>query len=173
MQGSKRKRSEEGKVGESQDLGFILEEKEGDLFSCPTSASLAHCVSQDFMMGKGIALTFRLKFGGVGKLRKQLKQIGQAALLYLSGEERYVYYLVTKELYWNKPRLDSLEKALIDMRIHAIGHSVNHICMPRIGCGLDKLQWSDVKNILRRVFCQSGITISIYVPIEKKTFARL
>ena len=43
-----------------------LSEVKGDLFSCPDSASLVHCVSEDLHMGKGIATLFKQKFGGVG-----------------------------------------------------------------------------------------------------------
>lgn len=34
-------------------------EVRGDLFSCPPSSSLAHCVSEDMAMGKGIAVLFK------------------------------------------------------------------------------------------------------------------
>ena len=51
-----------------------LSEVKGDLFSCPSSTSLAHCVSEDMHMGKGIATLFKQKFGGVGELKSQGKQ---------------------------------------------------------------------------------------------------
>lgn len=43
----------------------------GDLFSCPGSASLAHCVSADMRMGKGIAVEFKKRYGHVEELKKQ------------------------------------------------------------------------------------------------------
>ena len=45
----------------------------GDLFRCPPENCLAHCVSQDMGMGKGIAKIFKLKFDGVGELLSQGK----------------------------------------------------------------------------------------------------
>lgn len=51
--------------------GFKLEEKKGDLFSCSTSHSLAHCISEDVRMGKGIAVLFKKKFGGVEEIKRQ------------------------------------------------------------------------------------------------------
>ena len=50
---------------------FIYEEKPGDLFSCDPHASLAHCISADIAMGKGIAVLFKKKFGGVDELKRQ------------------------------------------------------------------------------------------------------
>ena len=46
-------------------------EVKGDLFACPATASLAHCVSEDMHMGKGIASLFKKQFGGVAELRTQ------------------------------------------------------------------------------------------------------
>ena len=47
----------------------------GDLFSAPPDASLAHCVSEDFRMGKGIATEFKKRFEGVNDLLSQSKII--------------------------------------------------------------------------------------------------
>lgn len=49
-------------------------EVKGDLFSCPSTSSLAHCVSEDMAMGKGVAVIFKKEFGGVGELRAQGKE---------------------------------------------------------------------------------------------------
>lgn len=51
--------------------GLQYSEVKGDLFSCPDSASLGHCVSEDMHMGKGVATLFKRKFGGVEELRAQ------------------------------------------------------------------------------------------------------
>ena len=46
-------------------------ETKGDLFYCSESESLAHCISADVAMGKGIAVIFKKKFGGVRELKNQ------------------------------------------------------------------------------------------------------
>ncbi|XP_059723594.1 ADP-ribose glycohydrolase OARD1 isoform X2 [Haemorhous mexicanus] len=43
----------------------------GDLFSCPGTDALAHCISEDCRMGAGIAVLFKKKFGGVQELLDQ------------------------------------------------------------------------------------------------------
>ena len=48
-----------------------MTERTGNLFSCPDSESLAHCISADVRMGKGIAVSFKTKFGGVDELKSQ------------------------------------------------------------------------------------------------------
>ena len=52
---------------------FEYREVRGDLFACPPSASLAHCVSEDLAMGRGIAKIFKKEFGGVKELKEQGK----------------------------------------------------------------------------------------------------
>uniref|UniRef100_A0A4W4ELJ7 O-acyl-ADP-ribose deacylase 1 n=1 Tax=Electrophorus electricus TaxID=8005 RepID=A0A4W4ELJ7_ELEEL len=56
---------------ESAGEGSKLMCVKGDLFSCPATDSLAHCISEDCRMGVGIAVHFRKTFGGVKELLAQ------------------------------------------------------------------------------------------------------
>jgi len=48
---------------------FSLEEIKANLFTYQEGkTSLAHCVSKDLMMGRGIALEFKNKYGRVSEL---------------------------------------------------------------------------------------------------------
>lgn len=62
--------SVESKVDTQPQL-MTFTEKCGDLFTSPPTASLAHCVSEDLHMGKGIATIFKKEFGRVGELKAQ------------------------------------------------------------------------------------------------------
>jgi len=50
---------------------FKFNQVKGDLFSCPETDSLAHCISEDCRMGKGIAVLFKRKFGRVDEIKAQ------------------------------------------------------------------------------------------------------
>jgi hypothetical protein len=52
-------------------MPLVFREIHGDLFSAPSNVSLAHCVSKDMAMSKGIAKLFRDKFGQINELKKQ------------------------------------------------------------------------------------------------------
>lgn len=141
----------------------VLEEKSGDLFSDPdATASIAHCVSACLSMSKGIATQFKKQFGGVDELKRQGKSVGDVAVLTKHG--RFVYYLITKPKYYQKPTYATLEQALLVMRQHMVQHQVRRVIMPRIGCGLDKLQWEHVKQLLLKIFANmpQPCTITIY-----------
>jgi hypothetical protein len=52
-------------------MPLVFREIHGDLFSAASNVSLAHCVSKDMAMSKGIAKLFRDKFGRINELKKQ------------------------------------------------------------------------------------------------------
>ena len=60
-------------MARARECSFVFREIKGDLFSCDKSACLAHCISADVKMGKGIAVTFKKMFRGVEELRNQGK----------------------------------------------------------------------------------------------------
>ena len=48
------------------------------------------------------------------------------------------------------------------MKDHCISHGVTRLAMPKIGCGLDGLQWSKVQNIIDQVFQDTDINVTVY-----------
>lgn len=141
-------------------MGFGFEEVQGDLFSCPESWSMAHCISEDCRMGKGIAVLFKKNFDGVDELIKQGKKTGDVAIL--KRGDRFVYYLITKEKAFHKPTLNSLKLSLQATREHCRTHGVKCLAMPMIGCGLDRLQWKDVSKVIKETFVDTDIKIRVY-----------
>lgn len=133
-------------------------EVHGDLFT--SSDSLVHCVSRDLHMGKGIATEFKKQFGGLDDLRQQNVGIGEVGVL--RHGDRYIYYLVTKDRYFQKPTLDNLRRSLESAQHHCQQHGVTRLAMPRIGCGLDKLNWTDVSQLLCEIFVNSGISVTVF-----------
>jgi O-acetyl-ADP-ribose deacetylase (regulator of RNase III) len=93
-------------------------------------------------------------------LLDQRARIGHIAVL--EHEGRFIYYLVTKKLSTDKPVFDSLESSLEEMRDHCAEHNVRFLAMPRIGCGLDRLEWRQVKPKIEEVFSNLDIGITVY-----------
>jgi len=67
----------------------------GNIFDTEPTTSIAHCVSVDFNMFRGIALQMRQKFGHVNQLRQEQKSVPDVAVIQL--EQRAKFYLLTKE----------------------------------------------------------------------------
>ncbi|QCQ67790.1 macro domain-containing protein [European chub iridovirus] len=121
---------------------------------------LAHCISQDCRMGKGIAVLFKKLFGRVQELKEQRKIVGQCAVI--KDGSRYIYYLVTKKQAYERPTYETLRSSLYDMKAHLIANDVTQLSMPRIGCGLDCLQWSKVVLIIEEVFRDTNVNVTVY-----------
>lgn len=137
-----------------------LQEIKGDLFTSKTS--LAHCISQDLNLGAGVARIFRNKYAPelIQELKKKDPQIGDACPF--STEGRTVYNLVTKKRFFDKPTYESLRSTLLSMKEHACSNDIKTISIPKIGCGLDKLKWEVVKEMIDDIFSMSGIKIIVY-----------
>ncbi|KAG5880375.1 hypothetical protein JTB14_027282 [Gonioctena quinquepunctata] len=120
--------------------------KQGDLFSAPESYALAHYVSQDFAMGKGIAARFKQLFGSVNTLIEQKKMVEEVAELRLS--EKNVYYMVTKFRYYEKPSYRSVWNALRNLKKKCEENKDQYLAMPKIACGLDGLSWEKVQAMI-------------------------
>ena len=78
-----------------------------------------------------------------------------------SSSRRYIYNLVTKEKHSDKPDMQTLATTLQNMQAHATMHGVS-IAIPRVGCGLDQMNWQDVVKLLRIIFANSDIQTVVY-----------
>eukprot|EP01132_Coremiostelium_polycephalum_P002758 gene2758-3432_t len=149
-----------------------LIEIQGDLFSCPIEDSLAHCISQDCALGKGIAKEFKQRFGSIDKLKSQKKTVGQVAYLKIpvnevkqkqqqqqqqqTSTDSKIEVDITKKRYFNVPSYDTLKSSLLSMKEHIIANNVQNLSIPRIGCGLDRLKWDTVVEIIHQEITDSS-----------------
>lgn len=87
----------------------------------------------------------------------------------LKDNDRYIYYMVTKELAYHKPTYQTLSSSLWAMKEHMMANGVTHLALPRIGCGLDGLMWNKVKDLLNEIFVDVSVEIVVYnyVPPSK------
>ena len=74
----------------------------------------------------------------------------------------FISYLVTKDKYYHKPTYDSLQQTLTQLKELCEKHLVTSLAMPKIGCGLDKLEWSTVKSMIKNTFLSFNIKITVY-----------
>ena len=140
-------------------------EENKDLFTVPGDYYLAHCISADFGMGKGIVVEFNKRFDMKRKLQSKYpdylnqythKRIGGDCLL-----EGNVFNLITKERYFNKPTIITMRLALEKMKQICLENDIKKIAMPAIGCGLDRLNWVDVSEQIKSIFADTNVEILV------------
>ena len=136
----------------------------GDIFDSPNGNSLAHCISKDAKMSKGIALQFVTNFPLLNMLRQTYMYVGTAEAVPVRGF--FIYNLVSKHRYWMKPSLEALKSCLSSMLEHAVLHQVSNISVPQLGGGCDKLDFkADVLPLLITLFENSPVHIHVYFDV--------
>ena len=133
----------------------------GDIFKSefignPNTAIL-HCVSSDYALGAGIAKEIEARF----KVRNTLKDLNRhfyPDCILVNG----IMNMVTKDKYWNKPTYDSFDTALeIACGLcHKCG--IDTLIMPRIGSGLDKLDWEICREMIKSRLVNNSINCIVY-----------
>ena len=145
-------------------------EVKGNLFDASENAVLVHCISSDFELGAGIAIEFA-KRGVKKNLKKHYKrnkwdEKGYCRLTGIKGYKACIN-LITKGRYYEKPTNRTLEEALLDMKKLIADNKDNfpitEIAMPKIGCGIDGLSWNEVSTIIKEVFNDTSLNITVYI----------
>ena len=114
-------------------------------------------------MSKGFADFPSHKIPGLHPTCKKAKLLmGQVYPFWDSTGRRYIYNLVTKQRFFDKPDLSTLLTTLETMKSHAAMHGVSTIAIPKIGCGLDQMNWQEVVKLLRDVFAYSDLHVVVY-----------
>lgn len=138
---------------------MIIRTEKRDLFTVPQGWYLAHCISADFALGAGIAKTFDEVYDMRYKLHlnyPDYKYSGGHALLVDN-----VFNLVTKEKCYYKPSYQSMKEALEHMKLMIDDYHISKLALPRIGSGLDRLEWPKVLDVIEEVFVNSDIEILV------------
>ena len=147
-------------------FNMILNEKKGNLFELDNNKySYAHCISLDCEMGMGIAKEFNARFSGMKTwLRREIKvyywNFPKTIPCFKNGKLR-VFNLITKEKYWKKPTYSTIEKCITEMAEQCARHNIKYLAMPKIGCGLDRLSWPKVREIIKEEFKNLDIEIEV------------
>lgn len=140
-------------------------EIEQSLFECDKNDYLyAHCISLDLALGAGIAKQINYRYNMRSHLLTFKKQ-------YPSYFENFAYgfcitidgiaNLITKNKCYEKPTMKTLEESLISLKKYVVKNNIKKLAMPKIGCGLDRLNWDEVSFLIKNIFNDLDIEIII------------
>jgi len=144
---------------------MIYKEKKMNLFDTDNDYILVHCISNDFEMSMGVSVYFTHM--GIKKylIDNYYNDWNHHGYCIITDIGRKTCNLVTKEKFWKKPTYKTLKESLEDMKIQLSKLKIKplKIAMPVIGCGLDKLNWNKVKEIIQDVFKYTDIEILVCI----------
>lgn len=149
----------------------VLSEMHGDLMIAASDGMpIAHCINAECRLGAGIAKMIEYRYRIAHDLYIQKPKIGDVIdvqrTLGPDGPVLHIYNLVTKQSPNDLPTYESVTTTLCTLRKICDSDKsgiYDILCMPRIGCGLDKLEWPKVMKIIINVFRGSHTHVRIYV----------
>lgn len=118
---------------------------------------ILHCISADYALGKGFAAQIEQRY----KVRDFLKAVGKHECPDVIAVDN-ILNMVTKQYYYNKPTPESFNQALILAREFCLEHNVKRLIMPRIGSGLDRLDWEFCRESIKYILDEFDIDCIVY-----------
>ena len=144
-------------------------QKTGDIFESPAKSAIGQCISSDAAMSKGLAKLFVQTFPELLNLRRKNLKLGEAVMMRVG--DRIVFNLVTKIKFSMKPKLATLEVFLLSLKSQAVKLGICMLSLPRLGCGLDRLNYDrDVKPLMESIFKGSSTNIVVYTLVKIDLF---
>ena len=134
--------------------------------------SIGHCISADAKMSKGFADLLSQRIPGLRDgCRRTNLLTGQTLAFWNQTGNRYIFNLVTKTNFYEKPNLPILSLTLEALKSHARLYRISTIAIPKVGCGLDQMNWREVVKLLKDIFAYSNIRIVVYTLEENGVHA--
>lgn len=152
---------------------MIYKEEMRNLLEVPAEYVVAHNIdSGEVALGAGVALALCKKHSN---LRNACKEYANAnshevgrTFRFVDGEN-IVYNMFTKpHVYFNaqngmtmKEYLKNQEDCLNMLKRHMVFHKETKLAIPKIACGLDRCNWTDIKELLEKVFSDTDFEILV------------
>jgi hypothetical protein len=140
---------------------MTIAERQGNIFDAPDDFIFAHCISADFALGAGLTVQSQNRLGTRDELREKFRKYAWAGYGTCILTKRTLN-LITKQFCYEKPSYENLWSALCKAKAICETHGYKKLAMPRIGCGIDGLNWLAVKSMVEQVFADTDVEIVVY-----------
>lgn len=134
---------------------------------------LAHCISADFGMFGGVVVGFNERWNmknilvsAYGNIQKDFRVSGGLVIpveVIDHGVTTLVYNLITKETVGSLPTYESIVKTLKTLKSIMISNGDTKLAIPKIGCGIDRLEWGIVRILITETFADTDIEILVCI----------
>ncbi len=134
------------------------------------SEAIVNTVNLRGVMGKGIALAFKIAFPENFKLYKAACLSGDIAIgkLFVTetgiDQPKYIINFPTKD-HWRFPsKMEFIDSGLKDLKRIVAELGIKSISIPPLGAGNGKLEWSEVKQRILETFSTTDIEVNVFEP---------
>lgn len=151
---------------------LMIKMTSGNLLEAPVEA-LVNTVNTEGVMGKGIALQFRMAYPDMFKAyvdacKSKTVRLGRMDVFDLGGlaaGPRWIINFPTKGHWRAKSRLVDIEAGLQDLVRTVERLQIRSIAVPPLGCGNGGLAWQDVRPLIEDAFAAApSVEVHLYPP---------
>jgi O-acetyl-ADP-ribose deacetylase (regulator of RNase III) len=148
----------------------MIRQVQGNLLDADVDA-LVNTVNTVGVMGKGIALQFKIAFHGNYRAYREACKRGEVRLgrmfAFDAGQlvrPRWVINFPTKQHWKSSSRLKDIDAGLDDLRRLLVEAGIQSVAIPPLGCGNGGLDWADVLPLIERKLDGLDIDILVFSP---------
>jgi len=111
---------------------------------------LVHCMNMSLSTAKGIVVQIEKRYKVKEKIKEKYdkKDVIIGSCLITDN----IANLITKNRVYEKPTYKALSRCLINLYNYCKENDIKTLIMPKICCGLDKLEWPEVRSSLMDIF---------------------
>lgn len=151
---------EEGLSGELYcrvSSSVYVRELKHDLLHMPVYYNIAYCFSADSSIGSKTAKRLDEVYhiaSRVEQLRDEWGWINQGDVGTIADFDNLIALLATEKKY-QRPTMENLRSCIQELAQYCRTCNIEFLAMPRIGCGHNKLDWTQVKDMICKEFAEA------------------
>jgi O-acetyl-ADP-ribose deacetylase (regulator of RNase III) len=142
---------------------------DGDLLKTPAEA-LVNTVNTVGIMGKGIALQFKLAYPDnyaayEAACKREEVQIGKMFVFRRENNPRFIINFPTKRHWKGKSKIEDIKSGLAALIEVVKKECIHSVAVPPLGCGNGGLDWDEVRPLIEQAFLElRDVEVQLFYP---------
>lgn len=141
----------------------------GDLFASHAQ-TLVNAVNYVGVMGKGIALEFKVRFPDMFADYAKRCKAGEVEIgrpyLFQCTPTLWILNFPTKRHWRDASHLSDIEVGLTYLESHYCEWGITSLAVPALGCGYGRLEWGVISQTLKQHLSLLDIPVELYAPLD-------
>lgn len=127
------------------------EEVNKDMFDLPPYYNICYGIPADLSLGSDTARRLDNYYHIVDKISDKFDERCAGETIWI----RNLFLLMIANKKYEPITMDNLENCIKDLAQYCINEEISYLAMPFIGCGKGKLDWTDVRTMIIKVFVEA------------------
>ena len=135
--------------------------KEIDSYKGKNLPLLCFCCSGDFQLQAGISQKIDEKYSIEEFYKKNFLNSSSGSACPILVNNLIIIALINRDKKWQGTTYDEMLDCIIHLKDYCLINHIQQIFMPRIACGLDRMNWDIIRPIIKEQFENLDINITV------------